>query len=636
MPADDDPFPSAADVSTHGPVKRLAPHVPEDWWATLFGPTYLFTDADVLEAGSTRDEVDRFADLLELAPSDDILDLCCGQGRHALELARRGFERVQGLDRSAYLIEEAQRTAQAEDLPVPFEEGDCRALPYADASFDAVMILGNAFGYFEAAEDDRAVLDEVRRVLRPGGRLLLDLSSGAYLRQHFEPRSWEWIDEEQFVCRERELAEDGRRLVSREIIAHVDHGVQVDQFYAERLYDRDQIRALLREAGFAAVEVAGEQATASTRGQDLGMMARRMAVLARAPRSGSSEDAATTRRHVTVVLGDPRLPDAMKLGGRFDADDFEVVDRLKEALSTLPGFRFGYADEHAALLRTLRDLRGETDLVLNLCDEGLRNDPQQELHVPALLEAFGVPYTGAGPQALAHCYDKSLTRGAAREVGIAVADGVLLTPSADLPVPWPLDFPVIVKPNRGDSSIGIMQHSVAEDAEDAQRAVDAVRQQVGEDVPLLIERFLTGQDLTVSLIGNAGSGFTVLPITEDDYGHLPGGLPPLCGYEAKWLPDSPYYMQEENTKKANLTPAVREAVVDGSRRMFERLGCRDYARFDWRCAADGRPRLLEVNPNPGWCWDGHMAVQARHAGLSYAELLEKILEAAFARVEREA
>jgi D-alanine-D-alanine ligase len=66
--------------------------------------------------------------------------------------------------------------------------------------------------------------------------------------------------------------------------------------------------------------------------------------------------------------------------------------------------------------------------------------------------------------------------------------------------------------------------------------------------------------------------------------------------------------------------------------LFERLECRDYARFDWRLDARGNPKLLEANPNPGWCWDGHLAKMAGLAGLSYADMLTAILAAAERRL----
>ena len=67
-------------------------------------------------------------------------------------------------------------------------------------------------------------------------------TDGDWLRGHFEPRSWEWIDENQFVCRERSLSEDGGRLISREVVVHAEKGVIADQFYAERLYGKAEIR----------------------------------------------------------------------------------------------------------------------------------------------------------------------------------------------------------------------------------------------------------------------------------------------------------------------------------------------------------------------------------------------------------
>ncbi|PKM99197.1 MAG: hypothetical protein CVU78_07565 [Elusimicrobia bacterium HGW-Elusimicrobia-2] len=75
-----------------------------------------------------------------------------------------------------------------------------------------------------------------------------------------------------------------------------------------------------------------------------------------------------------------------------------------------------------------------------------------------------------------------------------------------------------------------------------------------------------------------------------------------------------------------------KSIAEYSLRLFERLDCRDYVRFDWRMDAAGNPRLLEVNPNPGWCWDGHMAKMAKLAGMSYVDLLKSILNAVEQRI----
>lgn len=73
---------------------------------------------------------------------------------------------------------------------------------------------------------------------------------------------------------------------------------------------------------------------------------------------------------------------------------------------------------------------------------------------------------------------------------------------------------------------------------------------------------------------------------------------------------------------------MRRSLIDYSTLLFERLGLRDYARFDFRADADGTPKLLEVNPNPGWCWDGKLNLMAEFAGMDYADLLRAILQAA--------
>ena len=76
-------------------------------------------------------------------------------------------------------------------------------------------------------------------------------------------------------------------------------------------------------------------------------------------------------------------------------------------------------------------------------------------------------------------------------------------------------------------------------------------------------------------------------------------------------------------------------MIDASLLLFQQLGCRDYARFDFRADAAGRPKLLEVNPNPGWCWDGKLNLMAELEGWSYAELLRRIVVAAQERVVAE-
>jgi len=620
-----------------GPVEDLESYVRADWWRHLFNAHYLRTDGDVVEdAALTDDELDHVMATLDPAPEDEILDLCCGQGRHSLGLARRGFVNVTGMDRSHYLITRARQAAKREDLTVAFREGDARRPRFETDRFDHVLVLGNSFGYFESRRDDLAVLAEIHRVLKPSGRVMLDLTDGDWMRVHFEPRSWEWIDRNWFVCRERSLSRDGERLISREVITHARKGVVSDQFYAERLYGPAEMEALLREAGFREIETSEPIVTRSRRNQDLGMMGRRLVYTARPRKTMSTmagRSARKTMLRVVVTMGDPRKNDVVKLNGSFNEADFETIRQLREALDALPGYRFDFLDNHDTLLSELRRLRSGCDFVFNLCDEGFGNLATRELHVPALLEVLGIPYTGGNPQCLACCYDKSLVRGVASELDIPVPEAFVVKPDDTTFLELPVPFPVIVKPNYGDSSFGITQRSVCDDLGALEAAIVETRGRFGYNKPVLIEQFLSGKDVSVGIIGNPPDAYLALPVIEEDYSGLPPGLPNICGYEAKWDPDSPYWKHLRSVP-VNLPEDTEGYLIACCLRLFDRLECRDYARFDWRLDENETPRLLEVNPNPGWCWDGHLAKMAALAGHDYPAMLRLILQAAEQRLRR--
>lgn len=260
---------------------HLEDHLPPDWWRTLFTTTYLRTDGDVIEnEANTRQDVDLLTALLPLDPAQAILDLCCGQGRHCLELARRGFARLTGLDHSACLLALARERATRAGFAIRFVEGDVRRPLLPAGTFAVVISMGNSFGYFADERDDRLVLQQVHQLLAPQGCLFLDLSDGAALRASFAPQSSEWLDPRTLVRRERTLSRSGRRLISREVLYHLDDGLLADQVYAETLYSDSDLTAMLAEAGFAHVRVQRENPVLSTRNEDLGMLAHRMLITA--------------------------------------------------------------------------------------------------------------------------------------------------------------------------------------------------------------------------------------------------------------------------------------------------------------------------------------------------------------------
>lgn len=627
--------PQRPNLTTVGPVQNLEEFLQPDWWNRIFNSMYLKTDSDVVEDQEiTNFELDLFTEFLELSPDQSILDLACGQGRHALGLARRGFGDVYGLDRSHFLINRARQVNQNEGLKIKFREGDARKLPYPADSFDVVMILGNSFGYFENIEDDMKILGEVFRVMKPGGRFLLDVADGSYLKNNFSPRSWEWLDKQHFVCRERSLSSSDDRLISREVITHTGKGVIIDQFYAERLYNEDMLTDLLKERGFKEITIHTNYSTASSRNQDLGMMERRIIVSSRVIKDWSPvRKKLADVRNVVVLLGDPRKQDIIKPDTVFDEDDFNTISRLKQALGPMQEYRFTYLDDHDKLISDLLKLRSQTDLVLNLCDEGFDNSAKKELHVPALLETLKIPYSGSNPQCLAYCYDKSLVRGIAKEMEVPVAEAYFINPGDNV-FELNIEFPVITKPNFGDSSFGITSRSVASTVEQLNDSINEIRNTFGYDKPILVEEFLTGKDLSVGILGNPPDSYRVLPVIEEDYSQLPKGLPRICGYEAKWLQDSPYFKLLRSIR-ADLAEETEKQIVAWSLKLSERLECRDYTRFDWRLDSRGIPRLLEVNPNPGWCWDGHLAKMSDLDGIDYQGMLKIILKEAETRINQE-
>jgi D-alanine-D-alanine ligase len=611
-----------------GPVADLEQHLPEEWWRKLFNALYVKTDGDVVEnAENTRREVDFIVSAAAIQSHSTILDLCCGQGRHCLELSRRGFKNVLGVDRSRYLIRLAKKRAQNESLSVLFKEGDARNPRVPETSIDCVAIMGNSFGYFSNKLDDEKVLASVGKILRPSGQLVLDITDGSHMHENFDRRSWEWIDEHHFVCRERSISKEGDRLISREVIVHDEMGVIADQFYAERLYTKDSITKLLEKSGFRNVRHHGIAEAVSDRDQDLGMMARRILLSADAPLLPARKPRGKTPVYdVTVLMGDPRLPDTVKRGGQFNPEDLDTVRRLKDALSELPNYKFRYLDNHATLERDLADLR--TDLVFNLCDEGLNNDAFKELHVPAMLEVLGLPYTGGGPNCLAACYDKGLVRAVAQSMDVPVPLETYVR-AGDQGATLPSVFPAIMKPNFGDSSIGITKDAVVRNERSLMDYLEKLRAEFPKR-PILVQEYLTGAEYSVGLIGNPEQGTRALAILEVDYSKLDPKLPQILGYESKWEPDSPYWTQIKY-REATLPDQIQQQMIDNSAKLFERLNCREYARFDFRADAQGEIKLLEVNPNPGWCWDGKLNLMAGFQGMRYSEMLGLILQAAIER-----
>lgn len=252
-----------------------------DWWKTLFDDVYLMTDArSVCDEEVTRREVDAVCSLLAMAQDDAILDLCGGQGRHSIELARRGYACCTVLDYSRVLIEHGRSNALLGGFPVSFVQGDAIDTGLPDQAYDHVLILGNSLGYMPEADDDLRIMREVMRILKPGGRLLIDVTDGAVVREKFNPNAWHEIDDKIVVCRQRQL--DGDFIRAREVVLCKEHGLMRDQTYAIRLFLPEVLEALLAHAGFVGISTQRGFSAHDKEG-DYGFMNHRLLVTARRP-----------------------------------------------------------------------------------------------------------------------------------------------------------------------------------------------------------------------------------------------------------------------------------------------------------------------------------------------------------------
>lgn len=161
------------------------------WYVDLFQDVYperWFEEEDALSAARTQAEVDFIEQSLELKPASHVLDLCCGHGRHAIELARRGYQ-VTGVDLSARALRRARRAASEAGADIRWQRCDMRDVAF-QGEFDGVINMFTSFGYLESEEEDRGVLERVRAALRPGGRFLIDFINRDWVIRRYQARDW--------------------------------------------------------------------------------------------------------------------------------------------------------------------------------------------------------------------------------------------------------------------------------------------------------------------------------------------------------------------------------------------------------------------------------------------------------------
>jgi SAM-dependent methyltransferase len=226
------------------------------WYIDFFDDDYLRVFLPVLPDERTAAEVNAVVALLGLAPGARLLDLCCGHGRHAVPLAQLGY-RVTGLDRSRPLLERAAALAAARGQQVDLVAADMRRLPFADASFDAVLNLFHAFGYLEDEAEDERVLAEAGRVLAPSGRLLQEVANREALVRGWRDSDVLRTGDGLVVLQERTLDLRASRELTRYTWLHPD-GRRTTRQASIRLYTLTELAAMLARAGLELQAVHGD------------------------------------------------------------------------------------------------------------------------------------------------------------------------------------------------------------------------------------------------------------------------------------------------------------------------------------------------------------------------------------------
>jgi D-alanine-D-alanine ligase len=345
---------------------------------------------------------------------------------------------------------------------------------------------------------------------------------------------------------------------------------------------------------------------------EIGRARVRVLVLHNLDFAGTAKQDAAVASRADVLVAAKDVAAALEQNGH-EVRSFGVPHGAPGTLAATDGVR--------DLLKELHAWR--PDVVFNLC-ESLGADSSSEPLVPMLLDLGGVLYTGASPHALHDCLYKDRCKLLLQNLGVPTPSAICLSHELEL-LDRDVPLPAIVKLSREDASVGISSTSVVRTRAELNAQVQKLRSEFHQ--PVLIETYVEGREVYVSMIGNPP---VALPMHEIDFSLLQAELPRIVTYDGKWNPTSADYLGTP-VKRAELDDALRDKVATIARRVFTGLGLRDYARVDLRIDAAGEPFVIDVNPNCDLSSGAGVAKAAGFAKMSYAQLIEAVLRAALDR-----
>lgn len=257
------------------------------------------------------------------------------------------------------------------------------------------------------------------------------------------------------------------------------------------------------------------------------------------------------------------------------------------------------------------------DVIYNFV-ESVEGISAYEWCMTGLFQLLGYEFTGCTPITLGNCLNKERTKNILNAKGILTPGKITFKPgsrftSKDIN----LSYPIILKLNTEDASIGISEFSVVYNYRELRKQFRFLAQTYRQEI--ILEEFVEGRELNVAILdGNT------LPVSEIEFTGLPDGMPRIVTYDGKWMEGSIYYKHTTPLVPARLKPLIRKRVEETALAAYDALGCRDYARVDIRLNKKGIPFVIEVNPNPDISSDSGFARAAAADGIKHDELLNKI------------
>ena len=309
----------------------------------------------------------------------------------------------------------------------------------------------------------------------------------------------------------------------------------------------------------------------------------------------------------------------------------DVKDVARDVLrilraSDLETAEVGITNDIHAAMSSLAALK--PNAVFNLC-ESIHGDSRFESLIPLHMELAGIAFTGSCPFGLSLALRKERVKDILRGRGVPVPRGGLVN-SADECAAFGLSLPAIVKPAREDASVGICSASVVKTQQALEQRVAYVIDRYRQ--PALIEEFVDGREIYVSVLERLGQEPQVFPFFEIDFSDMPADRPNIVSFEGKWVEDSVEYKGTRPVRCEGLSHEVRSRIAKTALDAFRAVGLRDYGRLDFRLSRDGIPYVIDVNPNCDLSdLAGGYSRAAKAAGLSYKELILRIVDLALAR-----